>query len=171
MAKMGYDVFSAMQEGEPLARYKKTILGQVHVVVLNPFSEEPEGLILKGDPNKASELDSQIVEVWSDKADAFFKRMNRAHFEAGRLAVLESKPEEPKSPNELTDEEVDKILNSKFLTLKSKLNSFTSEAPVFRLLNRARELEKSEKLIKHIEKRLQDLQLESYGVTSKSEDE
>jgi hypothetical protein len=43
-----FDLFSAMQEGaEPLARYRKTIVGKVHVVALNPFSEQPEGVYLR----------------------------------------------------------------------------------------------------------------------------
>ena len=45
------DIYSAMQEDEPLARYKKTILGKVHVIALNPFTEESEGVILQGVPN------------------------------------------------------------------------------------------------------------------------
>lgn len=153
-------VYSMMQTGEPIARYKKTILGKVHVVVLNEFSDEPEEIVLQGNPDKKSNLEEIIIETWTDKADVFFRRVNRAHFDAGRLIELEEAPEPPeKSPNAVTDSELEEILNMKFLALKARLNKFTTEAPVLRMLNKAREMEKSEKLIGHIEERLSEIQL------------
>jgi hypothetical protein len=153
-----YDVFSAMQEGqEPLARYTKTIVGKVHVLALNPFSEQPEGVILEG-----TDKDSYI-ELWDNKALVFFEKMNRPHIAAGRIIKMEKAPvPPPPSPNQLTDEEVDGLLNGKYMTLKYKLEKFTEIAPVLRLLNRARELEKSEKLIKHLEERMSQIELEKY---------
>jgi len=134
------ELYSAMQEGkEPLARYRKTIVGKVHVVALNPFSESPEGIILEGDSDKS------YVEFWTPKQLVFFERMNRSHLEAGRVVKMESAPEPaPVTPNQLSDDEIDKLLNEKFLSLKSRVSKFTDTAPLLRLLNRARELEKYE---------------------------
>lgn len=157
-----FDTYSAMQEGEPIKRYIKTILGQVHVVVLNPFSEEPEGVILKGRPGHVDDFPEMTVELWSDKQIVFFEKMNKKHLDAGRMAIMDKAMPVIASPNVLTEEEVDEILASKFLVLKNKLPKFTDTAPVFRLLNRARELDVSEKYIKHIEARLTELQLEGY---------
>lgn len=166
----GKDLYSLMQSDEPLARYKKTILGKVHVTILDEFSQEPTEVILEGNPEKRSDLETAMVEVWTDRGDAFFKRINKKHFDAGRLIKVEGKlPKATPSPNVVTDKELDEILNMKFLALKAQLDKFTSEAPVFRLLNRARELEKSEKLIKHIEERLSEIQLASY--TNEEEEE
>lgn len=153
-----YDLFAAMQEGRPpLARYRKTIVGKVHVTAINPFSEQPEGVILEGDGDKS------YIELYDTKHLVFFERMNKPHIDAGRLAKMEKEPvPEPPSPNQLTDGEIDKLLNDKFMTLKSKLNTFTETAPILRILNRARELEKSEKIIKHLEERLAELELEAY---------
>lgn len=153
-----YDVYSAMQEGqEPLARYRKTIVGKVHVIALNPFSEQPEGVLLEG------EDDGSYVELWDSKALVFFERMNRSHIQAGRLVKMEKTPEPPPpSPNQLTDEEIDKLLEGKFLSLKSRVNKFTETAPLLRLLNRARELEKSEKIIKYLEEEMSKLEMEKY---------
>lgn len=156
------EVFRAMQEGVPLKRYKKTILGKVHVVLLNPFSDEPEGVIMQGDPIKASDFVEYTVEIWTPKADMFFKRMNKKHFDAGRLVEVTKVPKIPKTANIITDEDIDEILEMKFFAFKKQLDSFTAEAPVFRLLNRARELEKSEKIVKYLEEKLSDLQLESF---------
>ena len=153
-----YDVFSAMQEGqEPLARYTKTIVGKVQVLALNPFSEQPEGVILEG-----AGKDSYI-ELWTSKQLVFFERMNGPHITAGRIVKMEKPPvPQPPSPNQLSDEVIDALLNGKYMTLKYRLEKFTDVAPVLRLLNRARELEKSEKIIKHLEERIAQIELEKY---------
>lgn len=153
-----YDIFSAMQEGrEPLARFRKTIVGKVHVTALNPFSDTPEGVLLEGDAEKS------YIELWDAKQLVFFTRMNEKHLQAGRIVRMEKTPEPPPpSPNQLTDEEIDELLEGKFLPLKHKVEKFTDAAPVLRLINRARELEKSEKIIKFLEERIAQLELEKY---------
>lgn len=158
MDSRGIDVFSAMQTGVPLVRYQKTIVGGVAVRVINPFTEMPETLILKG-----NDKDS-YVEIWRDKDLVFFKRFNDEHFKAGRLKELKTLPEEVRSPNEITDEEIDELLDNKakFFTLKARVEKFTDVAPALRFLNRAREVEKSEKLIRYLEGRVADLELGKY---------
>jgi hypothetical protein len=153
-----YDLFSAMQEGqEPLVRYTKTIVGKVHVLALNPFSDAPEGVILEGDGKDS------YIELWNPKQIVFFEKMNRPHIAAGRIIKMEKAPvPPPPSPNQLTDEEVDVLLNGKYMALKYKLEKFTEIAPVLRLLNRARDLEKSEKIVKHLEERIAQIELEKY---------
>ena len=167
------DVYAAMQSGEPLAVYKKGIVGKVHVVTLNPFTEAPEGVILQGDPAKADQIEDQIIELWTDKSKLFFERMNKKHINAGRLINVKRKelPKAPVSPNIISDTEIVELLNSPFLSLKNRLEKFTDEAPAIRLLNKARELEKSEKIIQHIEERISELQLSRYGDTSNEEEE
>jgi hypothetical protein len=146
--------YSAMQTGTPYKRFQKTILGKVHVVALNPFTDQPEGIILEGSGEES------FVDVWDEKADAFFRRLNAKHFESGRLSEVKVREDAVvKSVNDFTEDDMDILLNSKYLVLKSALTHFTSEAPVFRLLNRARELDKSEKIIKRIEERLVELQV------------
>lgn len=158
-------VFSQMQTGEPFASYIKTILGKVYVQIINPWNGELEGLILEGDPKKKQ--DSCIVDVWNSAHDAYFRRVNKKHFELGELQKYERPIEyvEEKSPNELTEEDVANLLDghkTQFLKLKSKLGEITSEVPLFRILEKARELEKSEKLIKAIEARLSEVQALDY---------
>jgi hypothetical protein len=162
--EMSQAIYSAMQEGKPLRTYVKTILGKVAITVLNPFSGKPEGVILYGNPNDPDIFEKYSVQVWSPKEDEFFKRMNASHFRSGNLRALED-TELPKpvkrSVNEITDDEIVAVLNKPFLALKNKLDKFSSVAPVYRVLKRAEDMEKSEKILDAIRARLAELELES----------
>lgn len=149
-------VYSAMQVGEPLKRYKKAILGKVHISVLNPFSDLPEYVLLTGKEDE----ENSYIEIWSEKADMFLRKMNAKHFKAGRLVEMESKVVETASPNQLLDSEIDELLSSPFMSLQNKLKTFTDTVPLYRFLTRARELEKSEKIIKRIEESITKLTTE-----------
>lgn len=163
--KVDQQVYSAMQNKEPKKRYRKTILGKVHVMVWNPFTNQPEGMIIAGNPK--TELDKCIVEIWSDMEDAFFRRMNKRHFETGTL--VEHKGEVDIVPDkydaEFSDEELDTILNSPFLKLQSEVNKMKTIPPLYRLLELAREQEKSEKLISLIEGKMAEIQEQEYGIS------
>ena len=153
-------VFSAMQTEKPYKSYRKTILGQVYVKILNPFNtNEPQGLILSGEDNTA---DAATVQVWSPKEDQFLRTMNKKHFERGYL-VLHSEPEvrkisEEEKFNTLNDEEIEKLVNSRWFKLQAGLNKMTSEAPIYRSLKIAEELDKSEKVVNLIKGRLSEVQ-------------
>lgn len=153
-------VFSAMQTEKPYKSYRKTILGQVYVKILNPFNtNEPQGLILSGEDNTA---DKAVVQVWSAKEDQFLRTMNKKHFERGYL-VLYSEPEvrvipEEEKFNTLNDKELAKLVKAKWFTLQAGLNKMTSEAPIYRALKIAEELDKSEKVVNLIKGRLSEVQ-------------
>lgn len=156
------DVYSAMQTGTPYRSYIKTILGQVYVTYLNPFTDKPEGRILKGNPRQHDR--NSIIEIWNEKEDVFFKRLNTRHFDTGTI-IEYKKPEnveESVSPNQITDDEIVELLGQKFLALQNKINKMTSIAPVYRILELAKEHEKSDKIIKFIETKLSALQAEEY---------
>jgi hypothetical protein len=143
----------------PIAIYRKDILGKVFVTVLNPFMNTPEGVLLQGND------DDSYVELFDNKSLAFFERVNRDHIRAGRLTKVKTKPVPEPSPNIISDDEIDVLLDgkkTKFLALKAKVTTFTEEAPVKRLLDRARELDKSDKLVTFLEQTLSDLQVQKY---------
>ncbi len=160
---MNSSIYSAMQTKTPYKSYIKTVLGKIYVTVLNPFSGEPEGRIIKGDP-RGKGKDLCIIDIWSEMEDAFFTRINKRHLETATLIQYTRKEEkvEEKSPNDFSDEELTTLLNEKFFTLTNKVNKMTSVAPIFRLVTVARELEKSEKIIKYLEGKLSELQLLEY---------
>lgn len=155
--------YSAMQTNRPYKQYKKVVLGKVFVTVLNPFSGQPEGVVVQGDPSLPDEQDNITINVWNAKEDVFFRRMNKKHFTAGNLQEI-SLPASPveevkvRSVNDITDEEIYELLNKPFLALKNRLNKLTAPAPVFRLLKKAEELEKSEKILNTLRARASELE-------------
>jgi hypothetical protein len=171
---MDNETYGLMQTGTPYKSYIKTIVGKVYVSILNPFDESKvEGVILKGNPNTLD--DSCVVDVWNEKGDVYFKRANKKNFDMGFLIEHKRKEKEPTEEellNRMSDEDVVKLLNSKFFTLKSKINKMNSVAPLFRTLEKAKEMEKSEKIIKVIEEKISKVQLEAYELPKeKSEEE
>lgn len=150
--------FSKMQTGKPYATYRKTILGKVYITVLNPFTTTPEGMLLSGDPRTA---ETAMIDVWSEMEDMFFKRMNKKNLDGGFLIKVEKAPEvETHTIEQYSDEELKAVINLKYLKFQEVLESLTSTAVAYRLLELAREMEKSERIIKAIETRLSKLQLE-----------
>lgn len=152
----------AFDENKPFASYMKTILAQVGITVWDRFTNQPTETILKGDPRRKEE--GCIVDVWSPKEDAFFRRQNARHFRNGILIpykrpedVVEEVPVEQYSDEQLRD-----LINLKFAALNKRLNDITSEAVLFRMRSLADEMEKSEKIIAAIEKRISDVQLVDY---------
>lgn len=168
------DVFSAMQAGTPYRTFRKTILGKVYITYLDPFSGEPDHKIMEGIPAKKDE--GCFYHAWTDKEYLFFKRMNKRHLESGNL--LEVKPKAKKKPktkelnyNALPDEEIEKILRKPFLALSNALNKMTSEAAVYRMLETAEQMNKSEKFMQTIRARLSEVQDMSLQLVAEAEED
>jgi hypothetical protein len=167
---MSTEIYSAMQTGRPTKSYQKTILGKVCVTFWDSFNNVPGYFILEGDPKKTE--DGTVIDVWDEKEDVFFHRMNKSHFQSGILREITraNLPQEPRVEDS-SDEELSKILKEKFFTIQSWLNKVDSEALIFRLLTIAREEEKSEKLVKAIEARLTEIQQPEYEVEKETAEE
>lgn len=158
-AQANNELFSAMVGNKPLKTYKKTILGRVYVTALNMLTGTPvpEGVILTGDPRK-NEVGT-MFDVFSEQEDYFFKKMNKVHFDEGRLIeVKRTETPRERTIEEYSDEELKTIIMKPFKALENAINSTKSQALVYRILTLAKELEKSEKVIRHIESRLSEIQ-------------
>lgn len=152
------ELFSAMSGGEPFRTYKKQILGKVYVTVWDVFTNAPVGMILEGDPRKNDQ--TTLIDVWSEKEDVFFRRMNKRSFDLGVLRE-HSRPKDEvreRTIEEFSDEELTAIINKPFLALQNALNKTESVAVLYRISTLASELEKSEKVIRAIESRLSEVQ-------------
>lgn len=151
------EVFSAMQLQSPYKTYKKTILGEVYANILDPFSELPTGVILRGNPVVNDE--TCFVDTWDAKSDIFFRRMNKRHFETGVL-IETTRPEESKEVRveSFTDEQLVPIVHLKYYALQKEVNNITSEAVMLRLVNIAEKEERPEGTMKLLRSRLSEIQ-------------
>lgn len=158
-SQVSNEVFSAMVGGKPIKTYIKTILGRVYVTALNMLTGNPtpEGLILDGDPRKKET--GTMFDVFSEQEDYFFRKMNKRHFDEGVL-IEYTRTETPRERTieEFSDEELKTLINKPFLALQNTLNKTKSVATLFRIESLARDLEKSEKVMKAIQSRLSEVQ-------------
>jgi len=163
---MSPEYYAAMQIGKPLKVYKKVILAKVFVQILNPYSGLPEGTILQGIPSRNDE--GCFVPIWSAKEDVFFVSMNKIHILDGAISEVPvevymsamSLESDDKKINygSFTEQQVEDIVNSKFMSLRATLNKADSESFIYRLLDKAKELEKSDAITKAITARLSEIQ-------------
>jgi hypothetical protein len=157
MEDSNLDIYSKMQTDAPYKTYKKTILGKVYLTVINPFSGEPEGIIVSGDPKK----NEGLIDIWDIKQDMFFRRSNKRQFEMGNIIEYKRPIEEQPKEREIesySDEELKEVINQKFMALQHTVNKIKTETVLIRMIDLAREMEKSEKIIKVFEARLAELQ-------------
>jgi len=150
---MDTKVYSAMQEGNPVATYRKTILGRVFVNILDPFTGTPTGIILKGDPTS----EDARVDVWTVKENLFLQRMNRKHFETGVLKKMEISVEKLEKIANYSDAELKEILGLVYISLQKKLVEMEDPAILNRMVELAKEMEKSAKIVSAVEGRLQEV--------------
>lgn len=165
------EVFSAMEADTPYASYIKTILGQVAVTVWDSTLDRPVEIILKGNPKKKEE--GCIVKTWNVKEDSVFKRLNIRHFKSGTIIpyLVPANAVQEKTIEQSTDDELKKIINSKFMALVNKLNEIDSVAVLFRMRGLAEEMEKSTKITDVIEKRISEVQLAPYTKPAAEQEE
>lgn len=148
----------------PYKTYIKRILGKVYVRTLDPFSGNEDGILLVGDPRKPDE--DCIIDMWSEKEDRFFKKANRRHFETGTLAEYERKEyveSEEEKLNSMSEDKMRALLSERFYTFENTLKKFTAIPPLYILLGVAKEMEKSDKILKLIEAKISELQAKEYG--------
>lgn len=154
------DIYSAMSGGNALKTYKKTILGRLYVTALNMLTGTPipEGIILEGDPRKNEP--KCLFDVFTEQEDYFFKKMNKSHFDEGRLIEYSRQNDKPRERTieEFSDVELRDIIAKPFKALENTLNSTNSVATLYRILGLAEEMGKSAKVIRYIESRLAEVQ-------------
>lgn len=158
MSDYNPNLWNAMQENKPFKVYRKTILGKVYVTVRDPFTNQPVGILLTGDPQNS---DNAYVYVYDVREDEFFKRMNAQHFREGNIIAVnlkEDTKEEVETLEQASDEKVKELVSGKVPVLRAALQKTNSEALVMRMLNFAKELDRSEKTIQIIEARLSEIQ-------------
>lgn len=150
----------ALLSNEPFKRYIKAIISRVSVKILDPISLAETEVILSGDP--AKEEPGCILDLWTPMEVVYFERNNRQILAEGLLVDYVKSVQPVPTVNNVTDADIDAVLNDKFFSLKNLLKQFTSPAPVLRVLERAKALNKPVKTIEAITARLSELQAEEY---------
>jgi hypothetical protein len=160
--------YGVIEGKPPFATYIKSVLGKVQVRYLSPYNREKEYIILEGDP-KSRNNESCIIDVWSLSEDRFFRRENQKHFEKGYLLPYTRKEvvlTEEDTVNSMSDDELKVLLqkDTKFFTLQNKVNKMTSVAPVSRLIEFAKEMEKSQKVIDFLQGKMSEIQMNEFNI-------
>ena len=168
MSDTDLDLYSAMQSGKPYKTYKKVVLGRVYVSAIDPFTEQPTGIMLYGDPRRGDE--SCFIDMWNERDNLFFIKQNKSHLASGFIVevVREVKAAPEPTFEQSTDEQLKEIINKKYLALQAILNKTSSEAVLYRIIDLARDMEKSEKIIGALEARLSEVN--TIKVMEKKED-
>jgi len=151
--------FAAMQLSRPFATYKKKILGKAAVSVLSPWTGRPEGIMMEGDPEKGDE--TCFYDSWSAAEDAYFTRINKRLFDLG-VIIRENRKEQlipaDKKIEQYSDDELKVVVDMKYAALQKVLAETTSGAVINRMLMLAKEMDKSDRIVRALEAKLSELQ-------------
>lgn len=150
------------------ARYVKTVPYIVSGMRSNPF--EPGKLVswVLQTPEHNYDFETkrvthvsysdEVLEVYSAAEDAILKRSNRGLFEQGLLKEYTEAAPVMDTANVLTDEDVAEIARLTTLAaMKSKLATITSPVTLQRVRDKARELDRSVRIIELIDARIAEL--------------
>ena len=137
--------------------FKKAIKGNVGGLLLNKRGEVEEYL-LKGDPtNPDADPDNMIVEIHNEDSEKFFIKSNKNALKNGYLVSINEYKITLDAVNAVTDGDLKDILKFPFAKMKKRVSEFTSPVPVQRLLEMAKDEDKSVKTINMIQTALENL--------------
>jgi len=148
------------EEMQPYARFRKAIVGKVGILFLHPITFAVNEGLLVGDPSDpATDLSDITLDVWTRAEYDFFVKKNKGLLKSGSLIEFEGR-EIPAVDitNQISDKEIDELLNKADMALRNRLDKFTSVTPVQRILLRALALDKPTSTLNLIKARLADLQ-------------
>lgn len=152
-------IFEAMQSERPYMTYVKTIRSKVNVNIIDPIGLQPTAKILVGEvTGDKINLDDISVKAWTAYEDKYIRMNNKSHFEQGILIPYDKEVAEPVSVNQISEDEIIKLVQSPFFVLRKKLLEFTSPVPVRRFLDHANRLNCKVKTINYIKNRLYELE-------------
>lgn len=151
-------------------RYKKSTLGQVAGTRIDPKDlgrrvpfilrtteentkwdqDNEENLTAVGIQN--FDYDTEVIEIYSEKEDALFKRANTYLFNAGLLVPYEGTREDVEENNALSDTEVYNIAQEKNIaSFRKRLQSITSHHTLDRIEEQLIELDRKPSFVKELD--------------------
>lgn len=143
-------------EQEPVTRYVKTVPYVVTGWRLEPETNKPVVFILVSDEEFSYEND--VVELYSEKEDAYFRQMNKYLFSSGLVSKYDGDLEAVDTSNSLTDKEIEEIASTRLVSdLREKLDKITVLVAAERLLAAAKEIGRPKKIIDIFEDKVNSL--------------
>lgn len=159
-----------------IARYTKTIQGILTGFRLDPSRPEnrmdwvlqsPEtSFVFVADPEtgkvtlirKEFDYEQEVLEIYSENELKLFQRLNRHNIENGVLVTYENTSPGVDLSNVLSDSEVAEIAATKqVLSLRKRLQAFTSAYTLQRIQKAAEELDRPHSIMKVIQERINDV--------------
>lgn len=144
-----------MVAGEPYARYVKTLRSLVSGMRLNPTTQvmTPVDFVVASHPERF-EYDSEVIEIYSEQEDRYFKQANRSLFQSGLLKAYDGAKELPPLENFMSDEEVKQIATIKNTNeLRTRLLKVDSPITLARILSAAEEANATKRVLDAIRER------------------
>jgi hypothetical protein len=138
--------------------YKKAIRGKVAGRTINRKGDDAE-FILVGDPrNPEDDPDLMVIEVYTEDDDVLFRRYNKVAIDRGYL-IEEAHDFSYDSVNSVSDGQLKDMLkeSKNLVSLRKKVEKFTSDVPVRRLLEFAMEEDRTVKTIEYLKDKIIEL--------------
>lgn len=150
------NIFILAEIEEPFKKYTKTVDYVVTGWRLDTDGRQVE-FILES-PTETFDYEQEVLEIYSEREDKFFRQRNRRLFEKGLIKEFTGEPETVDETNFLTDAEVNEIATIRSSEeLKNELNALTSRATVLRIQKAAKEIGRPARIMKVIDTRLSEL--------------
>lgn len=143
---------------EPYKRYTKAVPSQVGGIRLDANGKEPVYFILHSHP-KGFEYDAEVLEIYTEREDRYFRQANRGLFAQGLLKEYFGEQPELDDSNVLTDAEVQEVAAMRNIeSMRKRLNELSSVYTIRRILAAANEIGRPQKTVQMIESRIKELE-------------
>jgi len=151
-------IMLAQDKGEPERVYRKAIVGRVVARVIDPFSGGRADVLIQGVPGKEDNSNLEI-SLWTPFEVKYFEQYNKGLIENGSLVLVGSRSEfEVSHANALSDEQLEEVAKSPYFSLLKTLKEITSETTLQRLLQTAKDMNRTSKTLQTIQLRLEEIQ-------------
>jgi hypothetical protein len=130
--------------------YRKVIKGVVGGEYLNIRKQDDE-FLLKGDPATA-DPESITIELYDAEAEKYFLRHNKPAIMHGYLIEVTDGKQTLESVNAVGDGYLNDLLKLPLKEMKEKVDQFTSQVPVSRLLELAIKSNKPHNTVEYLNK-------------------
>lgn len=151
-------ILKAQQGETPQKIFRKVIMGQVSLRIIDPFSGDRTEMMVSGVPHESDGEDLEVV-LWTPLEVLYFEKANKGLIENGSIVEVTSQTQfTVDRTNALDDASLRSLATIHFFTLKSKLKQITAEVTVQRLYNIAVELNRPAKTLQAIQTRIEEIQ-------------